>query len=84
MTYELYKKMIKEDLKNLEKSGQVTKDQAVEIALEKLAAIDDDAINQSIKKYRADKDEYIKQAKELQDKFIKVVDDVFTKLVEDL
>jgi len=84
MSHELYIKMIKEDMENMSNSGQVTKDQVIEIALEKLAMIDNKEINEAIIEYRKQKNEIIKQTKELNEKIVKLVDECYDSIIKDL
>lgn len=89
MTHELYIKLIKEDMENATKTqlfhtGQVTKEQLVEIALEKLATIDNPEINKIINMYREQKEEYIKQANEVNEKIYKLIEQVYDSIIKDL
>jgi len=84
MTHELYKKMIKEDMENMTQTGQIPKDQIVEIALEKLSVIDNTIINDAIEKYRGSKKELMDKADELNKQIVKLVDDYYTQILKDL
>jgi len=84
MTHELYKKMIKEDMENMTNTGQIPKDQILEIALEKLASMDYANINQAIEKYRAGKKELMDKAEDLNKQIVKLVDDYYTQVLNDL
>lgn len=89
MTHEMYIKLIKEDMENathtqLFNTGQITKEQLVEVALEKLSAIDNPEINKIIDMYRTKKEEYMKQATEVNEKIFKLIEQVYNSILKDL
>jgi len=84
MSHEPYIKMIKEDMETMINSGQVPKDQIVLIALEKLASIGDDEINETIVEFLGKKDNIMKQIKEINDKYSRLIESCYKGIVEDL
>ena len=82
MGHEPYIKVIKEDMENMISSGQVPKDQIVLIALEKLASIGDNDINETIVEFLDKRDNILKQTSELNDKYIRLIDSCYKGIVE--
>ena len=84
MTHKLYKKLIKDDMLLMDASGQVGRDQVVEIALEKLSIMDNPEFNKQIETYYTQKNDYVKIISDANEKLMKLINDYFEQLVKDL
>lgn len=81
MSHKLYIKLIKKAMSNIDTSGQVPKDQNVEIALEKLASIGNESINKTIDQYMNKTNDLIKEYNEVNSKIIKLIDETYDAIL---
>ena len=84
MTYELYRKMIKEEMEYNETSGQMPKGDILEYAFKQLSVIDTDVVNIQIENYRKRKAELIKQYAEVNEQINKLVEQYYSELMKTL
>lgn len=82
MSHKLYVRLIKEAMENIDKAGQITKDQNVEMALKELASIGNESINKTIQKYMDKKDDLITEYNIVNNKLIKLIDETFKAILE--
>jgi len=87
MSYELYTRLIKEyleDNKPLADSGQIPKDQVVDIAVERLAAMDDSDINKAIETFLDQKKNLTKKVLDAQKEYNTFIDESYDQIMKDL
>lgn len=82
MSYKLYLELIKEDMENMIKSGQVPLDQIIEITMEKLAVLGLPDFNKIIENYRIQKKELLKQVDTVNKQVVDLVEKYYKELKE--
>lgn len=82
--YELYRKLIKEELEYNETINQMPKGDALEYAFKQLSIIDNATINTQIEKYRSEKEELVKQYNEINEKINNLINKYYDELTKAL
>lgn len=82
--YELFRKLIKEEMEFNEKINQMTKGDILEVAFKQLSVIDSGSINTQIEKYREEKEVLLKEYDDVTKKLSDLVNKYYDELIKSL